>query len=67
MYALGQCDRGPNYLRIPSAGRGIWYRAASACRLVDAVESAETPKQEHEIVMLLNFFDELRRKVPVGK
>jgi len=31
------------------------------------VESPETPKQEHEIVMLLNFLDELRRKVPVGK
>jgi hypothetical protein len=27
--------------------------------------TAEAPKQEHEIVMLLNFFDELRRKVPV--
>ena len=25
------------------------------------------PKRDHEIVMLLNFFDELRRKVPVGK
>ena len=31
------------------------------------VESAEAPKQEHEIVMLLNFFDELQRKVPTGK
>lgn len=30
-----------------------------------ATESA--PKQDHEIVMLLNFLDELRRKVPVGK
>jgi Tol biopolymer transport system component len=29
--------------------------------------TAEGPKQEHEIVMLLNFFDELRRKVPVSK
>jgi hypothetical protein len=27
----------------------------------------EVAKQEHEIVMLQNFFDELRRKVPVGK
>ena len=27
----------------------------------------EGPKQDHEIVMLLNFADELRRKVPVGK
>jgi hypothetical protein len=31
------------------------------------MESEEAPKQEHEIVMLLNFFDELRRKVPLGK
>jgi hypothetical protein len=31
------------------------------------VESTEAPKQEHEVVMLLNFFDELRRRVPVGK
>jgi hypothetical protein len=31
------------------------------------VESAEAPKQDHEIVMLLNFFDELRRKVPLEK
>jgi hypothetical protein len=27
----------------------------------------EAPKQDHEIVMLQNFFAELRRKVPVGK
>jgi hypothetical protein len=27
------------------------------------VESAEAPKRENEIVMLLDFFDELRRKV----
>jgi len=31
------------------------------------VESAEAPKQEHEVVLLLNFFDELRRRVPTGK
>jgi len=29
--------------------------------------NVEAPKQEHEIVMLQNFFDELRRKAPVGK
>jgi hypothetical protein len=26
-----------------------------------------SPQQEHEIVMLLNFADELRRRVPAGK
>jgi hypothetical protein len=29
--------------------------------------SAQAPQPEHEIVMLLNFADELRRRVPVGK
>jgi hypothetical protein len=31
------------------------------------VESAEAPKQDHGIVVLLNFFDQLRRTVPVAK
>jgi serine/threonine-protein kinase len=31
------------------------------------VESAEAPKQEHEVVFLENFFDELRRRVPISK
>jgi hypothetical protein len=35
--------------------------------VVTIVEATEAPKQEHEIVTLLNLFDELRRKVPVGK
>ena len=30
------------------------------------VESADAPKQEHEVVLLLNFFDELRRRAPVS-
>ncbi len=29
--------------------------------------SAQAPRQEHEIVMLLNFADELRRRVPLDK
>jgi serine/threonine protein kinase len=36
-----------------------------AVALPGGAESA--PKPEHEIVMLLNFFDELRRKVPAAK
>ena len=28
---------------------------------------AQASQQEHEIVMLLNFADELRRRVPLGK
>jgi len=31
------------------------------------VVSAEPPKQEHELVFLFNFFDELRRRVPAAK
>ena len=34
---------------------------------VTSVGSREAPKQEHEVVFLENFFDELRRKVPVGR
>jgi len=29
------------------------------------VETAEAPKQEHELVFLENFFDELRRRTGV--
>jgi hypothetical protein len=32
--------------------------------VVTPIESTEAPKQEHEVVFLENFFDELRRKVP---
>ena len=31
------------------------------------IESAETSKPDHEVVFLLNFLDELRRRVPAGK
>jgi hypothetical protein len=31
------------------------------------VETTEAPKQEHDVVFLERFFDELRRCVPVGK
>ena len=43
---------------------GTCYRKRVAA--LTPVESAEAPKQEHEIEMLLTFFDELRRKVPVA-
>jgi hypothetical protein len=35
--------------------------------IVAAVESAERPKPDHEVVFLLNFFDEVRRRAPAGK
>jgi hypothetical protein len=33
--------------------------------VVTPVDSVEPPKPEHEVVFLLNFFDELRRHVPL--
>jgi Tol biopolymer transport system component len=52
----------------PAVGRS-WDLSPDGKRVVvvTPVESAEAPKQEHEVVMLLNFSDELRRKVPVSK
>jgi hypothetical protein len=32
-----------------------------------ATESQGSPEAQNHVVFLLNFFDELRRKVPVGK
>ena len=52
-----------------SLGIAVWDLAPDGKRVVVAVpvESSEAPKQEHEVVFLLNFVDELRRRVPVGK
>ena len=46
-----------------------WDLAPDGKRVVviAPVESAEAPKQEHEVVFLENFFDELRRRAPAGK
>jgi hypothetical protein len=35
--------------------------------VVTPVESKEAPTPDHEVTFLFNFFDELRRRVPVGK
>ena len=35
--------------------------------VVTPVETEEAPRAEHEVVFLENFFDELRRRVPLGK
>jgi hypothetical protein len=52
-----------------AAGTAAWDLAPDGKRVavVTPVESAEAPKQEHEVVFLQNFFDELRRRVPLGK
>lgn len=46
-----------------------WDLAPDGKRMavVTPAESTEAPKQGHEIVLLQNFFDELRRKVPTAK
>jgi hypothetical protein len=46
----------------------LYYRGAGQKpAVVTPAELAEAPRQDREIVMLLNFFHELRRKVPMGK
>ncbi len=46
-----------------------WDLAPDGKRLLvlTPVESAEAPKQEHEVVFLENFFDYLRQRVPLVK
>jgi serine/threonine-protein kinase len=54
---------------IAKLGGTDWDLAPDGKRVavLTPVESAEAPKQDHEVVFLENFFDELRRRVPVGK
>ena len=58
---------------IPKLGSAEWDLSPDGKRVVVATpveapgESGAKPKQAHEIVMLQNFFDELRRLVPQGK
>ena len=35
--------------------------------ILTSVATPEAPRQEHEIVFLENFFDYLRRRVPLSK
>lgn len=48
---------------------GGWDLAPDGRRVlvVTPVESADATKAEHDVVFLQNVFDELRRKVPLGK
>jgi Tol biopolymer transport system component/predicted Ser/Thr protein kinase len=54
---------------IAKLGGTEWDLAPDGKRVVvvTPVESAEAPKQEHEVVFLENFFDELRRRAPADK
>ena len=50
-------------------GASDWDLAPDGTRVAAVIPEASTqaPQQEHEIVMLQNFADELRRKAPVGR
>lgn len=54
---------------IAKLGPTPWDLAPDGKRVavLTPVASAAAPAQEHHVVFLLNFFDELRRRVPVGK
>jgi hypothetical protein len=51
---------------IAKLGGTQWDLAPDGKRVVVLTpgESAEAPTQEHEVVFVENFFDELRRRVP---
>jgi len=48
---------------------GQWDLAPDGKRLavLTPVEAPEAPKADHQVVFLQNFFDELRRRAPLGK
>jgi len=54
---------------IAKPGGNFWDLAPDGKRIAVVIReaSAQAPQQGREIVMLLNFADELRRRVPVGK
>jgi len=54
---------------IAKLGGTDWDLAPDGKRVVvvTPVDAGEALKQDHEVVFLENFFDELRRRVPVGK
>ena len=41
--------------------------AANRRRITDQVWAAEAQKAQNRVTFLMNFSDELRRKVPIGK
>ena len=54
---------------IARLGGTAWDLAPDGSRVVvlAPVESADGPRPEHHVVFLQNFFDELRRRVPLGQ
>jgi serine/threonine-protein kinase len=54
---------------LAKLGGTTWDLAPDGKRVavVTPVDTHGTPNQDHEVVFLLNFFDELRRRVPLAK
>ena len=54
---------------IARLGGTQWDLAPDGTRVVvlTPVENADRPRPEHHVVFLQNFFDELRRRVPLGQ
>ncbi len=57
--------------RGATQGEGVvWFDLAPDGKRVAVelpVATSEGPKPEHEVTFLFNFFDELRRRAPLGK
>jgi hypothetical protein len=60
---------GPTLVARGNPGSYAWDLAPDGKRVavLTPVDSADAGKQDHEVVLLQNFFDELRRRVPLGK
>ena len=54
---------------LAKVGGDQWDLAPDGKRVVvrTPVDAPQAPKQDHEIVLLQNFFDELRRLAPASK
>ena len=59
----------PTRVAPGNPGSYAWDLAPDGKRVavLTPVDSTDAGKQEHEVVLLQNFFDELRRRVPLGK
>ena len=66
---FGSCLNRIAPARIKPEGDGARSRNSARRRIVALmpVETAEAQKSQSQVILLENFFDEVRRKVPIGK